>query len=169
MSEQAETPQTPQTPQTPPAAGSAARRTIVAAAGTAGLATVLAACGGSSGGGAAKAGSPSSQPSGGGSESGASGGGVVLARTSDIPEGGGTVFPKQKVVVTQPTAGDFKCFSAVCTHAGCLVIQVSDGTIDCPCHGSKFHVADGSVAHGPANTPLPAKQVSVKNGSITLD
>ncbi|WP_030212704.1 Rieske (2Fe-2S) protein [Streptomyces bikiniensis] len=94
--------------------------------------------------------------------------GEALARTSEIPVGGGTVFREEKVVVTQPTAGEFKAFSAVCTHQGCLVDKVADGTIDCPCHGSKFRVADGSVVTGPATRPLPAEQIIVSGETITL-
>ncbi|MFD4510494.1 Rieske (2Fe-2S) protein [Streptomyces sp. NPDC058457] len=94
--------------------------------------------------------------------------GKVLAQTSEIPEGGGTIFKDQKVVVTQPAKGEFKAFSAICTHMGCTVNQVTDGTIDCPCHGSKYHIADGSVAHGPATRPLPAESITVSGNSITL-
>ncbi|MEV5849859.1 Rieske (2Fe-2S) protein [Streptomyces sp. NPDC051985] len=94
--------------------------------------------------------------------------GTALAQTSEIPEGGGTVFKDQKVVVTQPTKGEFKAFSAICTHQGCTVNRVADGTIDCPCHGSKFKIADGAVAHGPATRPLPAKSITVSGNSITL-
>ncbi|KOX38433.1 MULTISPECIES: Rieske (2Fe-2S) protein [unclassified Streptomyces] len=96
------------------------------------------------------------------------GGGEALARTSDVPVGGGAVFPEEKVVVTQPTAGEFRAFSAVCTHQGCLVNKVADGTIDCPCHGSRFRVADGSVVTGPATRPLPAERINVSDGTITL-
>ncbi|CAM5561010.1 Rieske (2Fe-2S) protein [Streptomyces narbonensis] len=95
-------------------------------------------------------------------------GAAPLARTSEIPLGGGTVFTGEKVVVTQPAAGEFKAFSAVCTHQGCLVNKVANGTIDCPCHGSKFRIADGSVAAGPAPRPLPAEQINVSGDSITL-
>lgn len=94
--------------------------------------------------------------------------GEVLARTSDIPVGGGTVFPEAKVVVTQPTSGTFKAFSAICTHQGCTVNKVADGTIDCPCHGSRFRVADGSVAQGPAPRPLPEEPITVSGDTITL-
>lgn len=166
-------PETPGLPLTP------TRRAVVAAAGGAGLAAVLTACGSDSGSDSASD-APASDTSGsdGGSSaassspadggSGGSGGGDVLAKTSDIPVGGGKVFADQKVVVTQPTAGQFKGFSAVCTHRGCTVIDVSDGTINCPCHGSRFKVEDGSVAHGPATAPLPSKAVAVSGDGITL-
>jgi Rieske Fe-S protein len=91
-----------------------------------------------------------------------------LAAVSDIPVGGGKVFASQKVVVTQPKKGTIKAFSAVCTHAGCTVNAVSGGTINCPCHGSQFNVADGSVAGGPAPAPLPSLKVNVEGGQIRL-
>lgn len=90
----------------------------------------------------------------------------VIAKTSDVPVGSGLIV--DKVVVTQPSAGTFKGFSAVCTHAGCTVNKVADGTIDCPCHGSKFNL-DGSVAKGPATAPLKPQSVSVQGDSIVLD
>ncbi|MGW0878898.1 Rieske (2Fe-2S) protein [Streptomyces sp. NPDC002671] len=91
-----------------------------------------------------------------------------LASTSDIPVGGGKVFKEQKIVVTQPTQGDFKAFTAICTHQGCTVNKVADGTIDCPCHGSKYHITDGSVAHGPAPRPLAPEPIKVEGNSIHL-
>ena len=92
----------------------------------------------------------------------------MSAKTSEIPVGGGKVFDTQKVVVTQPTAGQFKAFTAVCTHQGCTVSTVKDGTINCPCHGSKYSIADGSVQGGPAPAPLAAKTVTVNGDEITV-
>jgi Rieske Fe-S protein len=92
----------------------------------------------------------------------------ALARTSDIPVGGGTVFAEQDIVVTQPAAGRFRAFSATCTHQGCPVTEVTDGTIDCNCHGSKFDVADGSVVDGPAKAPLPERGITVAGEEILL-
>ncbi|MGW3358920.1 Rieske (2Fe-2S) protein [Streptomyces bungoensis] len=94
--------------------------------------------------------------------------GRELARTADIPEGGGRIFPSEKVVVTQPKKGEFKAFSAICTHEGCTVSKVMNGTIDCPCHGSRFHIADGSVAQGPAARPLPPKTIKVEGNQVRL-
>ncbi|WP_327357145.1 Rieske (2Fe-2S) protein [Streptomyces sp. NBC_01304] len=94
--------------------------------------------------------------------------GEELAKTSDVEVGGGKIFKDKKIVVTQPTAGDFKAFSAVCTHAGCTVNDVSGGTINCPCHGSKYRIADAAVADGPAPAPLSPQQITVSGDSIRL-
>ncbi|MEU5506330.1 Rieske (2Fe-2S) protein [Streptomyces fungicidicus] len=149
-----------------------ARRTVVAAAGAAGLAVALTACGGSdddSSGSSADSGSTGGSSDGGGTSGGeAGGGGNALASTADIPEGGGKVFADRKVVVTQPTAGEFKAFSATCTHQGCAVKSIADGVINCPCHNSNFSISDGSVKSGPATKPLPAVEITVSGDSITL-
>ena len=92
----------------------------------------------------------------------------ALARTADIPVGGGAVFAEQDIVVTQPEAGEFRAFSATCTHQGCPVTEVADGTINCNCHGSKFAVADGAVVDGPADTPLAERGISVTGEQILL-
>jgi Rieske Fe-S protein len=92
----------------------------------------------------------------------------ALAATTDIPVGGGIVLADQQIVVTQPSAGQFKAFSAICTHQGCTVSAVTDGAIKCPCHGSSFAVADGSVITGPARKPLPPRAVKVDGTSVTL-
>ncbi|MFF0225149.1 Rieske (2Fe-2S) protein [Streptomyces sp. NPDC004629] len=157
-----------------------ARRTVVAAAGATGLTLALAACGSDSGSGSSDpAGGTDTQgtdaqgdsaSTGGGSGGGenAAAGGTVLAKTSDIPEGGGKIFKDQGVVVTQPTAGRFEAFSSTCTHQGCSVGSVSDGAIVCPCHNSRFSAADGTVQGGPATRPLPAKSITVSGDQITL-
>ncbi|MFI8950494.1 Rieske (2Fe-2S) protein [Streptomyces sp. NPDC053750] len=154
-----------------PASGPA-RRTVVAAAGAAGLAAALTACGGSdddaSGDTGAATSAPASEEAGGSGSGGGEKGGAALAATADIPEGGGKVFADQKVVVTQPSAGEFKAFSATCTHQGCAVKSVSDGVINCPCHNSNFSITDGSVQSGPARKPLPAVQITVSGDSIQL-
>ena len=89
----------------------------------------------------------------------------AVAKTTDVPVGSGVIVGD--IVVTQPSAGVFKGFSAKCTHKGCIVDKVADGTIDCPCHGSKFNL-DGSVAHGPAAKPLEAENITVQGDSIVL-
>jgi Rieske Fe-S protein len=90
----------------------------------------------------------------------------TLASTAEVPEGGGTIIDGVNVVLTQPQAGSFKGFSAVCTHQGCIVDSISDGIIGCPCHGSEFSIKDGSVVRGPATQPLPPVAIKVEGTSI---
>ena len=155
------------------------RRGVLAGVGLVGLAGAVSACGsgGSSSSSAgttagappatAGAGSaPSSASGGGGSTAGAQG--SALATTSEIPVGSGKIFTSEKVVVTQPNSGDFKAFSAVCTHMGCIVSTISNGTIDCPCHGSQYSISTGAVVGGPAPSPLPAQTIKVTGSNIFL-
>ncbi len=150
------------------------RRTVILSAGGAGMAAVLTACAGygapAADGGDTSATAASQAPEAAETSAGAEGssGANALAKTADIPEGGGKVFKDEKIVITQPTAGEFKAFSSVCTHQGCDVDKIADGTIDCPCHGSKFKITDGSVANGPADKPLEEKAIKVDGDSIVL-
>jgi Rieske Fe-S protein len=131
------------------------RRTVVIGAGL-GVTAALAACSGND-----KAAVSSSSATAQQSETSSAPG--VLAKTADVPVGGGVIVGD--IVVTQPTAGKFTGLSSVCTHAGCNVSKIADGTIDCPCHGSRFNL-DGSVAKGPATKPLESKPVVVQGDSI---
>ena len=155
----------------------ATRRGMLAGVGLVGLAGAVSACssGGSSsssvstGAGTSTTAPPATTsaaaPSTGSSTGSAAG---ALATTSEIPVGSGKIFTAEKVVVTQPTAGDFKAFSAVCTHMGCIVSKIANGTIDCPCHGSQYSIKNGAVVGGPAPAPLPAEAIKVSGTSITL-
>lgn len=135
------------------------RRTALLAAGAAGAAVVLAGCSAADdiAGGAI----PSATDA-------ASSAVRDAISPASIPVGGGRVFPDQKVVVTQPTEGQFRAFTSVCTHQGCPVTDVSGGTINCPCHGSRFDVATGEVRQGPATRALPQKQVTVTAEGLTV-
>ncbi|MCF6470889.1 Rieske (2Fe-2S) protein [Nonomuraea sp. MG754425] len=146
------------------------RRAVFAGVGAGGLALAITACSGgtdtTTAGTATESSAP--QPDASTSQSGAPQAGGALAKTADIPVGGGTVFKDQKVVVTQPTAGEFKAFSAICTHKGCPVGSVEGDAIVCPCHNSRFAITDGSVTGGPAEKPLSAQEIKVENDEILL-
>lgn len=87
---------------------------------------------------------------------------------SDIPVGGGVILAEPAVVVTQPTEGDVKAFTAICPHQGCLVSEVRDNVIVCPCHGSLFSAEDGSVLQGPAQTGLSSAGIAVDGGAVVI-
>ncbi|AZM57465.1 iron-sulfur protein [Streptomyces sp. WAC 01529] len=140
------------------------RRTVVATMGAAGIAAALTACGSDD----KDDQDDSAQAGAQAPEGGAGAAGTVLAKTAEIPVGGGKIFKDEGVVVTQPTKGEFKAFSNLCTHKKCPVTSVEGGTINCPCHGSKFDITDGSVKQAPAPAPLPAAEISVDGDSIKL-
>jgi Rieske Fe-S protein len=147
---------------------STSRRAVLASA-CAACTAALAGCaryGTSSGlAGAPAPATPASSAPGAASSAGATAS-AALASTTDIPVGGGKVLTAAKIVITQPTAGSFHAFTAICTHQGCIVNSVSGGTIDCPCHGSKYSALTGSVVNGPATLPLAAVSIKVQGTSI---
>jgi nitrite reductase/ring-hydroxylating ferredoxin subunit len=169
------------TSDTTPAPTGPARRTLLRGAtalGVLGASGTLAACGGdgdeteevtsegSTSGGTASGGTTSGGTTSGESSGGSSGGG--FAKTTDIEPGGGKIYPAQKVVVTQPTMGEYKAFSTKCTHEGCAVTEVTSKGINCPCHGSQFSLADGSVLKPPAAKPLAKVEITVSGTDISL-
>ena len=151
-------------------------------------ASVLAACGGgesssSGGGGGAPpvatdggatggvegATQASSETTGGGEpqEEGAQAG--AIAAEGEVVPGTATEFTDatgQPAVLVHLENGDFVAYSAVCTHAGCTVAY-NNGQLACPCHGSVFDAANGgAVVSPPANRPLPAIPVEVRDGQV---
>jgi Rieske Fe-S protein len=149
----------------------ASRRALIAGVGAA-AAVVVAGCSTyNANNGGVDAGAPTTSPAAPGT--GAAGGGsasaaapAALATTAEIPVDGGKILADQKIVITQPTAGSFKAFTAVCTHQGCTVGSISGGAIHCPCHGSAFSIKDGSVVNGPAASPLAPVAIKVDGTSI---
>ena len=139
------------------------RRTVLQVSGVLAVGGVLAACGGGAG----------SEPSGAAAcaaseAAGASGEGAAIALVGDVPVGGGVVNDEVAIVVTQPSDGSIKAFTAVCPHQGCLVSEVVDNEIICPCHDSRFSAVDGAVLQGPATEGLAAASVVVQGDSIVL-
>lgn len=55
-----------------------------------------------------------------------------------------------------------KVLSAHCTHLGCVINQIENGRLVCPCHGSEYDL-NGRVIKGPAYKNLeiiPSKIIS---------
>ncbi|RKN47851.1 Rieske (2Fe-2S) protein [Micromonospora endolithica] len=153
-----------------PRTGRPCRRAVLAGSGAVGVTALLAGC---QTYGAASAPAPAAPPPAAGGAPGdasapADGETAALARVADVPVGGGRILADQGIVLTQPAAGTIKAFSARCTHQGCTVTSVDDGTIVCACHNSVFDIADGSVRGGPAKQPLPETPVAVDGDTIRL-
>jgi Rieske Fe-S protein len=140
------------------------RRAVLAAGCGAACTAALTACAGYGAGGPVAAPAPGPAPA----APATAGSAPPLVAVADVPVGGGVVVAAEQLVVTQPQAGTFKAFSAVCTHQGCTVNEVAGGTINCPCHGSRFAVADGRPTAGPAKKPLAERPVVVQGSSVVL-
>ncbi|MGW6691257.1 Rieske 2Fe-2S domain-containing protein [Streptomyces sp. NPDC054961] len=138
------------------ASQSAARRTVLKGAaalvGATGTGVTLAACS-TEGNGAAGSPAVPTAP-------------VELGAAADVPVGGAKLFREGKVVVSCAEAGQYKAFSAKCTHAGCVLDKIVDGEGSCPCHGSRFDVTTGKVLRGPATDPLPEVPVKAEGGKL---
>ncbi|MFG1921408.1 Rieske (2Fe-2S) protein [Cryptosporangium sp. NPDC048952] len=156
------------------------RRSVVAGAGAFGVTATLGACssygddGSDSATTTASTAAATSAPASASAAASATAGttaspaGTELGPSSEVPVGGGKIYASEKIVVTQPTAGTYKGFSAVCTHQGCTVSTVTGGKIICNCHKSHFSATDGSVVSGPAKTALPSESVTVSGDTVYL-
>ncbi|GIF12009.1 Rieske (2Fe-2S) protein [Actinoplanes teichomyceticus] len=150
------------------------RRVVLLGAGGLGAAAVLAACGTDTSGtnpngsdfaaDPAPAGSKGADAQGGSTGGGDSAAGAALALVADVPAGGGII--QGDYVITQPKQGTYKAFTKICTHQGCEVGEVKNGTINCPCHGAKFSIETGSPVSGPAQKPLAETKVKVDGDNI---
>jgi Rieske Fe-S protein len=150
------------------------RRVVLQVSGLAAVGGLVVACGSSAAGGASSAASSAAPSSAGSAAAGSpvasssAGGSTVLTPTADVPLKGGVILPDMAVVVTQPSAGTYKAFSAICTHQGCLVGSVDNNEIICPCHGARYSAEDGSVLQGPAQEALAQGPVAVEGGNVVL-
>ena len=133
---------------------------------------LLAACGSDEssggGGGGSSSGDASTEKNDSGGGSGNASAAGVIGKTSEVPVGGGKIFKAEKVVVSQPTEGEFKAFSTVCTHQQCAITELNGDEIECGCHHSRFTVTDGSVTKGPATDPLPELKVTVSGNNLSV-
>ncbi|MFC9621512.1 Rieske (2Fe-2S) protein [Streptomyces sp. NPDC056930] len=91
---------------------------------------------------------------------------VQLGAAEEVPVGGSKLYRDQRVIVTCPAKGQYKAFSAQCTHAGCLLDKVEDNVGNCPCHGSRFDTTTGKAMRGPATAPLPSVPVRIEEGKL---
>ncbi|MEV7524590.1 Rieske (2Fe-2S) protein [Streptomyces sp. NPDC091371] len=138
------------------ASQSAARRTVLkgaaALAGAVGTGATLAACSTETNSGNGTPAVPAAP--------------VELGAAAEVPVGGAKLYREKKLIVSCPAEGQYKAFSAQCTHAGCVLDKIEKGEGNCPCHGSRFDVNTGKVLKGPATDPLPAVPVKTENGKL---
>jgi len=95
---------------------------------------------------------------------------LAVAKLPDIPSNTAKVvkFNKRPVIIVHLEQGQFKAFSAVCTHLGCIVEYKPDQQrFHCNCHGSQFDLTGKNVA-GPAPKPLSPYRVEVRDTDVII-
>ncbi|WP_069811895.1 Rieske (2Fe-2S) protein [Streptomyces sp. TP-A0874] len=91
---------------------------------------------------------------------------VELGEAEDVPVGGAKLYAEARILVSRPAADEYRAFSALCTHRGCVLSAVKVAEAVCGCHGSRFAVDTGKVLAGPAVEELPRVPVRVDSGKL---
>ncbi len=98
-------------------------------------------------------------------------GSVTLpVKASDVKPNSGLIFKfgSRPAILIRTPAGEFRAFSAVCTHLHCTVQYRSDlSQIWCACHNGHFDLNGKNVA-GPPPKPLDAFTVNVRGNDIVV-
>ncbi len=95
---------------------------------------------------------------------------VVAGKVKDFPTNAGKIFRfgNRPGLLVHTSAGDFRAFSAVCTHLGCTVQYRPDlEQIWCACHNGRFDLSGRNVA-GPPPRPLEPFDVTVRGDDIVV-
>lgn len=92
-----------------------------------------------------------------------------VGKLSELPIGGtaGATAGDVEVMLFRPDETTVLAYTDICTHAGCKVAPHGED-FKCPCHGSVFKGADGTVVSGPAKEALPRFAAAIDGEWITV-
>ena len=95
---------------------------------------------------------------------------VVAAKLSEVPPNSGKIFKfgNKPGILVHTTSGEFKAFSAVCTHLECIV-QYRDDTkqIWCACHNGQYNLSGKNIG-GPPPRPLEEYKVNTRGDEVVV-
>lgn len=95
---------------------------------------------------------------------------IIAAGVTELPINTAKIvrFNKQPVILVHTAQGQFKSFTATCTHLGCIIeYRSEDERFHCNCHGSIFDL-NGKNVGGPAPAPLLPIKTSLKDSQVVL-
>ena len=98
---------------------------------------------------------------------------TAVCALDDLPDGTASRFVVDGVAVAVVRIGDdVYAIGDVCSHAN---VSLSDGDVwcderelECPKHGSTFHLETGEPSTLPATQPVPVFDASVVDGQIMI-
>ena len=95
---------------------------------------------------------------------------VIAAKLSEVPINSGKIFKfgNKPGILVRTAAGEFKAFSAVCTHLECIVQYRSETKqIWCACHNGQYNL-NGKNIGGPPPRPLEEFKVNTRGDDIVV-
>jgi Rieske Fe-S protein len=93
---------------------------------------------------------------------------VLAGKVSEVSKDGWKIFPmgSEPGILIEKTPGEFRAYTAVCTHLGCTVqFDKSAHRIWCACHNGYYDLEGRNVA-GPPPRPLKPFTVQVSGEDI---
>jgi Rieske Fe-S protein len=95
---------------------------------------------------------------------------VVAAKVSEIKPNAGKIFKfgsKPGILVETPS-GEYRAFSAICTHLDCTVqYRPDEKLIWCACHNGRYDLTGRNIS-GPPPRPLEEYKVNVRGDEIIV-
>ena len=101
--------------------------------------------------------------------------GVRVCAVADVPLGQARRFPVDGREVAVVNLGDegIHAIDAVCSHEHFYLdegeVDLDEGTIECPKHGSEFDVATGAARTLPAIKPVQTFPVTVTGDDVWIE
>jgi cytochrome b6-f complex iron-sulfur subunit len=95
---------------------------------------------------------------------------VVAAKLSEVPPNSGKIFKfgNKPGILVHTASGEFKAFSAVCTHLECIVQYRSETKqIWCACHNGQYNLSGKNVG-GPPPRPLDEYKVNTRGDDVVV-
>ncbi|MBI2618602.1 MAG: Rieske (2Fe-2S) protein [Ignavibacteriales bacterium] len=95
---------------------------------------------------------------------------VKVGKIEDIQKDSGQIvkFGNKPVILVRKPNGEFRSFSATCTHLDCTVQYRSDmGVIWCACHNGKYDL-NGRNIEGPPPRPLEEFRVVMQGDEVLI-
>jgi 3-phenylpropionate/trans-cinnamate dioxygenase ferredoxin component len=100
---------------------------------------------------------------------------VRVCAVDDVPSGEARRFAIDGRLVAIVNLGDegFRAIDAVCSHEHYYLdegeVDVDEGTIECPKHGSTFDLETGKPIVLPAITPVEVYPVTVSDDDVSIE
>lgn len=96
---------------------------------------------------------------------------LVVGKVLEIPNNSAKIykFGSRPIIVIHHPDGQFKAFTATCTHLGCTVQYMPESKdIYCACHGGHYDAQTGKNIAGPPPKPLTELKVTIINDEIKV-